>query len=419
MAVIANEVEGRRVPASLWRNPDYLLLWWGQALSSVGTEAALLALPLLILAVTHSPAEAGVLGALRGFAYIVFGLPAGALVDRWNRRWVMILCDSGRAIAFASIPLTLWLGHLSAAQLYAVTFFEGFAFIFFGLAETACLTRVVTQRQVPLAIAQSQATDSTAMLLGPPLGGALYGVWQALPFLANAVSFAVSVVTVLFIRAPLQGARPEQPVPMRAQIAEGLRWTLRQRALRLLWLLNTGINIVFGGWPLIVIVLAQRHGASSGQIGLIFAAGGGATIVGSLLSPVVQRRFPVGRIMMAIVWLFALTWLPYAFVTKILWIGVANAVGFLFVPISGGTMFAYRLLLVPDALQGRVNSVFRLGGFGGQTLGFLIAGLLLQAYGPVATVWITFVPSIGLALLPTLSPSLRGVGMLHDVTTIA
>src|SRR5262245_61063024 len=99
-------------PLPLWRNRNYLLLWSGQAISSVGGEASQLAFPLLVLAVTNSPIQAGIAGALRALAYLFFGLPAGALVDRWDRKRVMILCDAGRALALGSIPLALALDHL-------------------------------------------------------------------------------------------------------------------------------------------------------------------------------------------------------------------------------------------------------------------------------------------------------------------
>src|SRR5579872_6365522 len=114
-------------PTPLWRNHNYLLLWGGQAVSSVGGEASQLAFPLLILSLTHAPAQAGFAGALRSLAYLLLGLPAGALVDRWDRKRTMILCDAGRALALGSIPLALalalalGLGRLTMAQLYLIS----------------------------------------------------------------------------------------------------------------------------------------------------------------------------------------------------------------------------------------------------------------------------------------------------------
>src|SRR5215471_12229744 len=89
-------------PTSLWRNRDFLLLWSGQAVSTMGSSATELALPLLILGITHSPAQAGFAAALRSLAYLLLGLPAGALIDRWDRKRTMILCDAGRALALGS-----------------------------------------------------------------------------------------------------------------------------------------------------------------------------------------------------------------------------------------------------------------------------------------------------------------------------
>src|SRR5438477_2195513 len=96
----------------LWHNRDYLLLWSGQTISSIGSGVSELAFPLLVLALTHSPAQAGFASAFRTLPYFIFTLPGGALIDSWNRKRVMILCDTGRAISLASIPVALVLGHL-------------------------------------------------------------------------------------------------------------------------------------------------------------------------------------------------------------------------------------------------------------------------------------------------------------------
>lgn len=92
---------------SLWRNPDYVLLWAGQTISTAGSNMTGLAFPLLVLALTHSPAQAGIVEALAAVPYVVLSLPAGALVDRWNRKRTMIVCDLGRAVALGSIPLAM------------------------------------------------------------------------------------------------------------------------------------------------------------------------------------------------------------------------------------------------------------------------------------------------------------------------
>jgi MFS family permease len=314
-----------RAPRSLWRNRDYLILLSGQAVSAFGSQASQLALPLLILAVTGSPAQAGIVGALRGLAYLLFGLPAGALVDRWERRRLMVLCDVVRALAFASIPLALLTGRLTAVQLYAVSFLEGTLSIFFGLAETAALPRVVPREQLAAAVSQGQAAEATASLVGPALGGMLFGLARALPFVADAVSYAVSVCSLFWIRTRFQAERVVERRPLLAEIREGVGWLWRQPVVRLLMGLSFAINVLYGGWPLLLIELGKHVGASAGTIGLLFSSGGAAAILGAVVAPRVQRRFTVGQIMVGMAWIFAITWPPYALAPNALTLGLVNA----------------------------------------------------------------------------------------------
>src|SRR5215469_17375146 len=126
---------------SLWHNRDYLLLWSGQALSDIGGAVSELAFPLLVLAVTHSPAEAGFVAALRALPAMLFSLLAGVLVDRWDRKRVMLVCDTGRALSLASIPVAYTLGHLTIWQLYITAFVEGTLMVVFALAKTTAMSQ--------------------------------------------------------------------------------------------------------------------------------------------------------------------------------------------------------------------------------------------------------------------------------------
>lgn len=399
---------------SLWRNRDYRIMWATGALSALGSQASGLALPLLILALTGSPAQAGLLGALRGLPYLLFGLLAGGLVDRWDRRWVMVLCETGRALALGSVPVALACGQLTAAQLYVVTFVEGALFIFFGAADMPVLRRVVSPAQLPAAVAQNQATVGASGLVGPALGGALFGLGRAVPFVADALSYAVSAVALLCVRTPLQERRTAPRGALWTEIGVGVRWLWSEPVVRRLLGLNAGVNLLYGGWTLLLIALARRLDASDATVGLIFAAGGAGTLVGALLTPRIQRRLGVGPLLVGIAWAFAALWPCYAVAPTLLALGLVHALVFVAVPVYNGTQFSYRLLRVPDALQGRVNSAFRMGTFASQTLGFLLMGVLLEWRGPVPTVWLLLAPQVALALLTTASGPLRRAGRLTD-----
>jgi MFS family permease len=401
-------------PIPLWRNRDFLLMWIGDAVSSLGSQASQLALPLLVLAVTGSPAQAGILGAIRGASYLLFGLPAGALIDRWNRRAVMIVSDGLRAVAFASIPLALVTGHLTAVQLFAVSCMEGIGFIAFGLAHTASSPRIVPKAQLPAALAQGQFLDSFSRAAGPTVGGALFAVSRALPFFADALSYAVSIVAVLAVRTPLAAERTAQTPHLGREIVAGLVWLRRQRTLFTITWVHGAVNFVYGGYPLLIIALAQRLGAGSSAIGLIFTLGGVGTLIGAALAPVILRRFTVGRVIVATVWPFTLVWVPYALAPTPLALGLTLAVGLLMAAIYSGAIIAYRLVRTPDAMQGRVIGVGRLLTFGGQSLGYLLMGLLIQRIGAVATAVTMLFPAVLLAAITTLSPGVRHAPRVAD-----
>src|SRR3954447_25923055 len=211
----------RRLP-SLWRNRDYMLLWGGQVISTLGSAISGIVFPLLILALTDSPAAAGVAGALAMIPYVLFSLPAGALIDRWDRKRVMILCDAGRALSLASVPLTMTFGVLTVWQLYINAFIEGTLFVFFNIAEVAALPRVVAKEQLPAATAQNESAFATAGLIGPTIGGFLFqSVGRAAPFVIDTISYVVSVVSLFAIKTAFQTERAPAQRNLRAEIVEG------------------------------------------------------------------------------------------------------------------------------------------------------------------------------------------------------
>lgn len=391
----------------LWRNHDYRLLWCGDTISALGSQASQLALPLLLLAITASPAQAGVLGALRGAIYLFFGLPAGVLIDRWHRRVVMVLADTLRALAFVSIPLALLFGQLSVGQIYVVAAFEGAGFIVFGLAHTTSFTRIVPQERLPAALAQSQFIDSATRTIGPAIGGALFASALALPFVVDAISYAFSVMIILSIRTPLGKPQVPQSEPLLHALFVGMRWLYRQRTLRAHIVLNGAVNFLYGGFPLLIIALAQRLGAGASVTGLVFAAGGVGTLLGAMLSPIVLHRWGIGRLVTVITWLFVGCWLPYLLARNVLVLGISVAFALACAALYNSATIAYRMLSVPEIVQGRVFSVARMITYAAQSGGYLLMGLLLQQYGALTTTALLIAPSLLLAIATTHSRTLR------------
>ncbi len=406
------DVVAPKHPGSLWRNRDFLLLWSGQTVSLFGTYVSRLALPLLVLALTHSPAQAGLLTAVEMLPYLLLSLPAGALVDRWDRKALMIWCDMARWLALGSIPLAYALGHLSIAQLYLVAAVAGVGDVFFGLAQTSALPQLVAPAHVPRAWALSEASDASGRLLGPGLAGIIIGLARttvagaALAYLADSVSYLASVISLRFIRVPFQaeriatGARPS----LRREMAEGLRFLFKQRVLLLLALLTMSSNFFQAPITLAVIVLARDQLHIGVQtVGLIFSAGGLGALAGAVLAPKGKERLRFGFIITAglALWTVAAVLLALAGSPLLLVAGL-TLVQFVW-PFYGMAVVTYRFSLVPDALQGRITSAFRVLTFGAEPLGAALGGVLLAALGPRPMLWL-IAAGIGVtALLAALS----------------
>lgn len=398
---------------ALLRNRAYVTLWLGQTVSTAGSQISQLAFPLLVLAVTRSAGLAGLVGAARGLPFVILTLPAGALVDRWDRKRVMVICDSGRALAFASVPLAMALNMTSTLQLAFVACVEGCLFSFFNVADTAALPRVVSREYLPLAVSQTQATESGANLVGPTLAGFLYGIGHAVPFLFDAVSYLVSVISLMLVRGDFGPESQPPPLNLRREIAEGLSWLWKQHVMRAMAFL-TGTLMTFSfGYPLFLIVRAQSMHATAPVIGLVFASGGIGGIVGALLVAPLLRRFGVGHILIVVAAIWVLTWPPYALAPNIATLAAANIAGWLVVPIFMGTQYSYRLTVIPDQLQGRVNSVFKLLAFGGEPFGLALAGGLIQTFGASTAIWIITVPQAAIVVAAGLYRPLRQAAVLH------
>jgi MFS family permease len=383
----------------LWRNRDFVLLWSGQTVSTLGTNISTLALPLLILALTHSAAQAGLLSATRLIPYLFFSLVAGVLIDRWNRKTVMIACDLLRWLALGSIPLAFFLGRLNVPQLYIVAFIDGSAYVLFSLAQISSLSNVVHPLHLPRAFALSEVTESLGTLLGPGLGGLLINALNstvfgaAVAYLIDSITYLVSALSLFFMRARFQLQREQATITtilsLRQSILIGLRFLWRQRHLRLMLLLMMAFNLFLGPLTLITILLGrdQLH-LNVATLGLIISLGGIGGLLGSIVSPWTQKYLRLGRSALVVVVLLAADFVLLANAQAAWELAIGNLVAWFFLPFYTVPMVVYRLRLVPDELQGRVNSAFRFFTYGIEAFGPAIAGLLLEPLGARTLLWL-------------------------------
>ncbi len=395
----------------LWRNRDFVLLWSGQTVSVLGTNISTLALPLLILALSGSAAQAGLLSATRLIPYLFFSLFAGVLIDRWNRKTVMIVCDLLRWLALGSIPLAFLFGWLNVPQLYIVAFIDGTTYVFFSLAQISSLSNVVHPIHLPRAFALSEVTESLGTLLGPGLGGLLISAagstvfGAAIAYTIDSTTYLVSALSLFFMRAtfqlPREQAQPQGPrlregngvrgggLSLWQSILIGWRFLWQQRQLRLMVLLMMALNLFLGPLTLITILLG-REGLhiSVAALGLIISAGGIGGLCGSMVSPWSQKYLHLGQAALLVVALLAADFALLATAQSAWQLAIGNALAWFLLPFYTVPMVVYRLRLVPDELQGRVNSAFRFLTYGIEGFGPAIAGLLLQPLGARSLLWL-------------------------------
>jgi len=403
--------------SSPWHNRDFVLLWSGQAMSILGAQVAFLAVPLLALALTHSPAQAGFVEAVGSLPYLVLALPAGALVDRWDRKATMVWCELTRALAFGSVPLAYAVGHLSMTHLYVVAAVAGGAFVVFDLANSAALPCVVPPAQLPRASALIGTATWTVSLVGPGLGGALIGfarttaLGSVLAYGVNGLSFLVSAGSLLLMLVAFQEERDlgaGQTVHMlRADIIEGARFFLTHAHLRLLALLDASMSVLAGPATLAVTVLARTtlH-ADARTIGLIFSVLSAGGVIGSLVAPRIAARVPFGTIVVGAFATMALAALLLAGAVDPPMLMLGGGIVVLAATIYSIPQNAYRLSLIPDDLQGRVTSAFRLLFFGIEPISMAATGLLLGLVGP-RIVFVLIAAIVGVGGLTASRTSLR------------
>ncbi len=394
-----------------------MLIWSGQTVSTLGSSVSGIAFPLLILALTHSPAQAGVAGALRALPYVLLGLPAGALVDRWNTRLVMILCDAGRAVALGSIPVALQLNHLSVAQLYIVAPLEGALFVFYNIASFATLPHVVSAEQLPAAVAQQEASYyAAAGLFGSTIGGGLYQLGRSLPFVLDAVSYLVSVLSLLMLRTRIHRERTQGASDLKAEMAHGLHWMWNQPFIRTMSALYGADSLVSPGSSLVLIVIAKQQHASPATIGAIFSIGAVGGIAGSAVGGRVQQRLSFGQTIIGARWVLAALWALYAAAPNTAILGIITAGVYFLNPVVNVVGFSYSMLLIPVGLRGRVSSIFQIIPSAVTPIGLALTGILLQVLGPTTAVLAASLYLLVLAVAATLNRHIRDAPALADVS---
>jgi MFS family permease len=359
-------------------------VWVATIASSLGDGVQLAALPLLAVQLTSDPLLIGAVGAVGTLPWFLLGLPAGALVDRWDRRKVMLRADLFRFAILALLTVAVLTGHANIFLLIVAGFTLGCGDIFFNISAQAILP-VVTSGDQALIRANSRisaAEINGEQLAGPPLGGVLFSLSHSLPFLGNAFSFLISAIFVGSLKGDFGNAPATEPTRrnLRAEVAEGLRWLLKNRVLRTLAGTAAIGNLVFTAkMSLLVLLAKQQLGLGDIGYGLLLSSTAVGAFIGSFMASWVSRKIQVGSMRcigmtvegLAVVGL-GLTGNPWVAGGMMAIIGFSMSIQIVIV----GSL---RQRLAPAEIRGRVLSASRLISLMGAPFGGVLGGYLAGA----------------------------------------
>ncbi|WP_432892520.1 MFS transporter [Kribbella sp. CA-245084] len=379
------------MPDRLRDDPDFRRYWLARALSITGSMVTAIALPVLVYRLSGSTVLTALVTALESAPYLLTGLFAGALADRWNRRRVMITADCVNAVLVGSVPVAHLLGVLTIAHVLVVAFTVQSVYTFFDGANFGALPVLVGRARVAQANSAVWTASSLIELFVPPLTGLTLAVLDPASLLTlDALSFAASAFAVRGIVRAMSESRAGQP-PLRPRvvltdIADGLRYLIHHAGVRTMTIVGSIQSFAGGGFMALIVVWCDRvlHIGTSGlRFGLVWGTWGIGGLIAALSLPRLLKRMPPAAITLYALPVSALLgvltplspdWVAAAFATLV-WgsayvLVIVNAI-------------SYRQQVTPEKLLGRVNTAGRMLSWGvGWTLGSVVGGVLGNAFGP-------------------------------------
>jgi MFS family permease len=369
------------------REGAFLRFWAGSSISTVGNQVTILALPWLVLQLTQSPFQLGIVGALEFVPFLLFGLIVGVYADRWDRRRILLVADLVRFAMLASVPVAAFFNALTLAQLYLVAFIAGTARVWFEVAHYSLIPALVSPARTVEANSSLEVTEGVSSLVGPALGGLLIKVLGAAnALLADALSFLLAAAAWFSLGPHPSEALAE--VGWRAQLVAGLRWVRHHRVILENTLSAVVLNIVYAAVTTVFVFYAQHElHFDAARTGLALGLAGIGPIAVATLAPVLRRRFRLGQLLLAEL-LVTGPLLALLDLAPILPAAPALLLVALSLGLSGGGAILGRILLrsyvqaaVPPPLLGRVNASIRVVAWGGVPVGALLGGTLTQVIG--------------------------------------
>jgi len=357
----------------------------------LGDGVTLVAGPLLAASLTRDPILVAGLSFAQRVPWLIFPLISGALVDRLDRRRVMGYADGIRTALIGTIGVAALLGWASMPLLYVVFFLMGTLETLFDNASQAIIPALVSRERLERANSRLYAAEIVSnQLAGPPLGGFLFGLAVAVPFLLDAGTYAAAAALILALRGEFRPKRPEDapPTTLVAEIGEGLRWLWNHGLIRTLAIMLGVFNMTFAATDAILVLFAQDVlGLGSFGYGMLLTSMAVGGLIGSLTADKIVAWLGPGRSLQASVLISALVLTVVAISESAVVVWAVFLLVGITVVVWNVITVSFRQAVVPEDIFGRVNSVYRLLGWGGLSIGALLGGFLARGFGLTAPFW--------------------------------
>jgi len=397
----------------LLNQANFRWLWAGQAISVLGSQLSGLALPVFAVTLLNvTPQQLGFLGTADNLAFLVFALLAGAWVDRWVKRRVMIVADVVRMLAVGAIPVLYFAGLFQYWQLLALGAIIGTATVFFDVASQSFIPILFKDDEIGTANSALETSGQIAGIGGPSLVGSLLIVLQA-PFLliADAVSFLVSAITLSFIRDKEVKAPVESRRPLKTEIAEGMRFVWNQPLIRRISFTTATSNLFTSLGAVLFPIFALRYlGMSVAVFGLVWSIAAVGGLLGAMLASRLMKLIGEGQLIVASCFVsgFGFALLPVSAALPHQYSPILICVGEFLVSFTALTynitQVSARQRLCPKPLLGRMNASIRFMVWGVMPIGSFIGGLIGQQFGVVTALSVGAVGNLFAALWVFFSP---------------
>ncbi|MDZ4481532.1 MFS transporter [Bacillus cereus] len=400
MSAVSN-IEQRH--QKLRNNSNFVIYLIGLSFSNLGSSITTFVFPLMILELTNSAFQVALVTALTVIPYALLGLPAGAIIDKLNRKKIMQIADIARFLGYLTIPIAHFLGYLSIYQIYVVALISGIALVFHSISEVSSLPSIVEKEHLSAANSYIYASQNLTSVLGPTIGGTLYALFSYPSLIAfDSITFLISFFSLILIKNDFtinNISKEKSKISfgvIKEDIVIGLKYLFSDSKIKVMAIIITWTNLLVAPYYIYTVIFAKDSLQTTPELlGMLFGFSSLGALAGSLLTTKLSNKFGFGKLIIILILVDTVARLLLPFSPNIYWMIPVMAFTYGAQAIINIAIITLRQTTVPSELLGRVNSVFRTMVFASRPIGLFIGGVIIEKFGGF-----TALLSVGILCIP-------------------